>query len=911
MPLNQRFAGLLARLNHHVPIWLMATLVFAALWLHTFRLINDDYAVAVTSAQSETTNLARVSQEHAERIFYSIDQTLHLVRSEYQEPAGHLDLGKMSVEQMFDARIIRQVSVFDASGALKDSSLPLSDRVNVFDRDYFKVQSEATSDALFIARPEFDLAYGNWSIRLSRRIVGNDGEFVGVVVAALDPDYFTRFYAELKLGQNGVAALYDLNGNLMVRKSASAETFVGNAAAEPVFARLAQGEKFGSNQYRSVTDGVERLYHFKKLSSYPLTVLIGLASADVFAAAKHTKTHRLWEAVALSMALLLVAGLFSWYVVVLGRQSQAKQQLLTQLKDLSDHVPGMVYQYLLRVDRSRCFPFVSAGSQDVYRLSPEEIGQDAERVFALIHPDDVERVVASIDQSAQMLLPWSQEYRILLADGSLHWLLGRAVPKRQVDGSVLWNGFVSDLTEQKLAEENLRIAAAFDLEEGMFITNAAGIILRVNRSFSQISGYTAQEAVGQTPQMFSSGHHDTAFYTVMHASLKKNGNWQGEMWNRRKNGEIFPEWLSIAAVHDHGGAVTHYVCTLSDISKRKEAEAEIQKLAFYDSLTGLPNRRLLVERLTQALTVRVRGHHQGNGALLFVDVDNFKNLNDIHGHEQGDLMLQQVATRLNDCVREGDTVARLAGDDFVVMLLDLSDNATEAAIQAEAAGLKMLDALRQPYQLGHFTHHGSVSVGVALFQASQDSVEELLKRADLALYQAKDAGRDTLSFFDPKMQAAMGVRAELETDLRDGLENHQFLLYYQPQVDQQGCLTGVEALLRWQHPRRGMVSPASFIPLAEETGLILPLGQWVLETACRQLAQWAMQPMYANATIAVNVSALQFHRDSFVAEVLVTLERAGAPPNRLKLELTESLLVKDIEGIIAKMMSLKCHGVSF
>jgi diguanylate cyclase (GGDEF)-like protein/PAS domain S-box-containing protein len=914
MPSVRQVTDTVAKLNNHVPIWLLAALVFAALWLHTFRLINDDHASALAVAEEDVVNLARVSQEHAERIFYSADHILRMVRSEYKEKAhgGPIELQEMRAQGVFDEKTILQVSVADAHGIIQISSLPLSDRLDVSDREYFKTHVTAVNENLFISSPEFDLAYGKWSIRISRGIIDDFGEFGGVVVVQVDPTYFTRFYGDLQLGHQGVAALYGLTGSLLARKTPGTETFSGNEASSPIFARVAQGADAGTLTYRSVADGVERIYHFKKLPSYPLLVVIGEASSDVFARQEKTRVQRLWEAAVLSVLLLVVSSLFSWYVVFRRRQSRKQRKLLAQLKSLSDHVPGMAYQYLRRTDGSSCFLFVSEGAREIYRLSPEEIMQNASRECALIHPDDAARVAASIEQSVKTLVPWSHEYRVKFADGTVRWLLGKAAPQRQADGSVLCSGFVSDVTVQKVSEEQLRIAAtAFELEDGMFITDAAGTILRVNQSFCRVSGYPAQEAVGQTPRLLNSGHHDAVFYAAMHASLKQTGAWQGEIWNRRKNGEIIPEWLNIAAVRDRTGAVTHYVSTLSDISKRKAAEAEIQQLAFYDSLTGLPNRRLLVERLTQALAARVRSDHKGNGALLFIDVDNFKNLNDTQGHEQGDLMLEQVATRLNYCVREGDMVARLGGDDFVVMLLDLSDNTTEAASQAETVGQKVLDTLRQTYQFGGETYHGSVSVGVTLFQASHDSVEELFKRADLALYQAKDAGRDTLRFFDPQMQASMSARAELEADLREGILNDQFLLYYQPQVDQQGRLLGVEALVRWRHPRRGMVSPASFIPLAEETGLILPLGQWVLETACLQLHEWAAQPERAYLTISVNVSVVQFQRESFVAHVLATLERNGAPPNRLKLELTESLLVRDIEDIIVKMVALKSHGVGF
>ncbi len=466
------------------------------------------------------------------------------------------------------------------------------------------------------------------------------------------------------------------------------------------------------------------------------------------------------------------------------------------------------------------------------------------------------------------------------------------------------------LRESQKAEVDLRVAAtAFESQEGMLVTDAENVILRINRAFTDITGYTAEEVVGRTPRMLRSGRHDTAFYAAMRETIQRTGSWQGEIWNRRKNGEVYPEWLSITAVKGSAGIITHYVGTLNDISLRKAAEEEIKYLAFYDFLTRLPNRRLLLDRLQQTLAVSARSGRMG--ALLFVDLDNFKDLNDTLGHSQGDLLLRQAAQRFTACVREGDTVARLGGDEFVVMLEDLSENPQEAATQAEIVGEKILAALNQPYPLAGREYHCTSSIGITLFSGHQESVEELLKQADLAMYQAKAAGRNSLRFFDPGMQAAVTARAALEDDLRQGVQKDQFLLYYQPQVDGEGRLTGAEALMRWEHPQRGLVSPAEFIPAAEESGLILPLGHWVLETAGTQLATWAARAEMAHLTLAVNISARQFRHPDFVDQVLAVLDRTGADPQKLKLELTESLLLDDVEDVIAKMTALKAHGVGF
>lgn len=469
-----------------------------------------------------------------------------------------------------------------------------------------------------------------------------------------------------------------------------------------------------------------------------------------------------------------------------------------------------------------------------------------------------------------------------------------------------------DITQRKRADEELRIAAtAFESQQGIAVTNAQRVILRVNKAFSAITGFSAEEAVGQTPRILKPGRHDEAYYAAMTRALETTGAWQGEVWNRRKNGEVYPELLAISAVTDGDGVTTHYVAIFTDVSERVHAQAQIETLAFYDPLTLLPNRRLLLDRLEQALHVSTR--HTRQNALLFVDLDNFKTLNDTLGHSQGDALLVQVAQRLKTCIREGDTVARLGSDEFVVMLEDLNEDYIEAASQAEVVGEKILSAFEPNFLLDSGSHHSTPSVGITLFSGAAvvEGSEQPLKRAELAMFQAKGAGRNTLRFFDTQMQAEVSARASLEADLRESVQNQQFVLHYQPQVVGAGRITGVEALVRWQHPQRGMVSPAQFVPLAEESGLILPIGQWVMETACTQLAKWATKPELAHLTMAVNVSARQFKRSDFVDSVLATLVRTGATPKLLKLELTESMLVDDVEAIISKMGVLKAHGICF
>jgi diguanylate cyclase (GGDEF)-like protein/PAS domain S-box-containing protein len=364
-------------------------------------------------------------------------------------------------------------------------------------------------------------------------------------------------------------------------------------------------------------------------------------------------------------------------------------------------------------------------------------------------------------------------------------------------------------------------------------------------------------------------------------------------------------WTEIRAYPSEEGLAIYFL----DISERKATEAEIHKLAFYDTLTTLPNRQLLLNRIEHALALckRVERH----GAVLFIDLDNFKSINDTRGHDKGDLLLHMVADRLTGAVRSSDTVARFGGDEFVVLLEDLGATEAEAAAAAQEVTQQVLDAFYDPFDIDGMEQYSTPSIGITIFNSASGSVEDVLRRADMAMYQSKACGRNTSSFFDPEMQARVSARVALEADLRRALAGDEFVLHYQPQAAIDGRVIGAEALVRWRHPQRGLVSPAEFIPVAEETGMIELLGDWVLRQACRQLAHWGAGSKTRGLEMSVNVSARQFHRPDFVEQVLSVLDETGARPANLRLELTESLLLKDIDGTIEKIMRLKAVGVSF
>ncbi|MFC0170447.1 putative bifunctional diguanylate cyclase/phosphodiesterase [Pseudoduganella danionis] len=491
-------------------------------------------------------------------------------------------------------------------------------------------------------------------------------------------------------------------------------------------------------------------------------------------------------------------------------------------------------------------------------------------------------------------------------DGSSHF----SVSVLPLDGKAAL-AIHRDITTQRKAEAALRVAAtAFEAAQGMMVSDAQGHILHVNQAFTQITGYSAAEIVGKTPSILSSGRHTPEFYQHMWQQIARDGCWEGEIWNRRKDGEIYPEHLSITAVRDQHGKISNYVAALTDITLSKAANDEIRSLAFYDPLTQLPNRRLLLDRLRHVVATSTR--HDRYGALMFIDLDNFKTLNDTMGHNVGDQLLQQVAERLQCCLRKGDTVARLGGDEFVVLVEGLSSDARAAASETEALGSKILSSLNRPYLLGTHRCRSTPSIGATLFHCGESPLpDDLLMQADIAMYQAKQAGRNGMRFFDRQMQERISARARLEGDLRQAIERQQFELHYQVQVDELGMARAAEGLLRWRREDGSLVSPSEFIGLAEETGLILPIGHWVLETACAQLQAWQADEQMEPLILSVNVSAPQFRQPDFCDEVLRLVKHYGILPCRLKLELTEGLLLEMVEETIVSMRRLRDVGVRF
>ena len=550
--------------------------------------------------------------------------------------------------------------------------------------------------------------------------------------------------------------------------------------------------------------------------------------------------------------------------------------------------------------------YVSPAYETIWQRSCAALYESPRAFVEGIHADDLERVVGDIRSAQAAARPFEHEYRVVRPDGSVRWVVDRGLPVIPAAGPpTRYVGVAEDVTERHLADERLRQAAAVfeSTRDGVMIADLDARIVAVNKAFTDITGYAEADAVAHNCGLQRSGRHGPEFYQAMWASLLNAGQWQGEIWNRRKNGEVYPAWMTISTVRDERDRPTHYVGVFSDISQLKRSEEQLARLAHYDPLTDLPNRLLLQSRVEHALDRAER--HGRRAAVLFIDLDRFKTVNDSLGHVVGDRLLVEVAQRLRARVRDEDTLGRFGGDEFL-LLLEPIGAPDEAAVVAR----DLLAALAAPFGLGGRTEaYLGASIGISIFPEDGTTAAELLRDADAALYQAKEQGRNRFCFYTADMNVNAMAQLELEAALRRALDRDEFALHYQPKVDlRSGQVVGAEALIRWQREAGELEAPARFIPLAEKTGLIVAIGAWVIDTACRQLRLWR-EAGWPDLKLAVNVSGQQFNSCDLAAVVTDALARHEVPAALLELELTESMLMQDPEQTVTILHALKRIGV--
>lgn len=577
-----------------------------------------------------------------------------------------------------------------------------------------------------------------------------------------------------------------------------------------------------------------------------------------------------------------------------------------QYDKLVSRIPVGVYIMRSKAPGDFSMDFISPRIAEMFHVGVDELLANPKAILQVIHPDDVDEFSRVNFKEIDKEQPVGWVGRVVAEDG-VRWLKIVASPELQANGDMLWHGLIDDITDRRQAQERLQLSASVftHAHEGIMITTAEGNIVDVNDAFTAITGYSREEVLGENPRILSSGRHSPEYYAAMWASLREEGHWYGEVWNRRKNGEVFAEMQTISTVRDAQGRAQHYVALFSDISAIKEHQSHLEHIAHYDTLTNLPNRALLADRLHQAMAQALR---QGQRlAVAYLDLDGFKAVNDRHGHDAGDHLLIAVAARMKAALREGDSLARLGGDEFVAVLLDLND------VDASVPMLKrLLDAAAEPVQFGELVLEVSASLGVTFFpQADDIDADQLLRQADQAMYQAKLAGKSRYHYFDAEQDRSIRGRHESLDRIRQAMREHEFVLHYQPKVNMRsGQVIGAEALIRWQHPEKGLLLPAAFLSVIENHPLAVEVGEWVLDTALSQIAQWRATGL--DLHVSVNIGAHQLQRPDFVKRLRALLAqhpqiRAGD----LDLEILETSALEELAHVSQVIEECRAIGVSF
>jgi len=572
-------------------------------------------------------------------------------------------------------------------------------------------------------------------------------------------------------------------------------------------------------------------------------------------------------------------------------------------RSLIEHTHVVAWEYL---PNSRRFSYVSAQAEKLTGHSLDEWTSDG---FweASLYPEDYAKVSAFCSSKTHSQEEQGLEFRLLKKDGSEIWLRQIvSVGEMDAECCCILRGFLIDITESKHALEKQRLAElVFDtINEGIMITDADNCIEAINPAFTKITGYSFDEVKGKNPHMLSSGLQDVGFYGALWESLNEQGHWEGELWNRHKNGEIYAQSLSISFVHDEVGNIKRHIAVFGDVTEKKQAEEKIYYQANYDQLTGLPNRQLFQDRLHSAVASAKRNHTQL--ALLYIDLDRFKEVNDSAGHEAGDRLLIQVTKRLNQCIRETDTLARLGGDEFTVILNNLSTN-----YDIENIARTILELLEQPFSLDSGIDASiSASIGIAIYPADGENDATLIRHADAAMYRVKETGRNGFEFFTAEMNREAGKRQLFKSTFKDSLEKGEFKVFFQPVWRMNdGQIMGAEALLRWQHPEWGMVMPDDFIPVAEESGFIHDLSLFVVKEVAKQIRAWDESELN-EISVAINLSPTQFRRlDEWLTQMHRILSDHAISPHRIKLEITETALMGDALKLMETLSHVQASGI--
>ena len=897
-------------------VWLFAVVIIAMVWVvfawSLWQTVREREAVLRT----QDAQLANALQMQVGQLLQGVELVMApLVARLAATPVSEASIQSLLQTQGRQMPAFLSLLFIDAHGrgvAASAASYPAGELYT--DRDYFRAHLDPAGDALHIGGPLVGRAYGRQFFTVSRRVTAADGRFVGVLVAMLEPEQVARLFDEFPLGNDAVIALVHRDARKVIAHSPRHRA----PLAEDVLAGLTAGgwpDTPAGSYLLHDREQVVRLMAFHRVGATPLLVLVGhaqpsLAGALASGAAPGMIAGALLSLLVVMMAWQLVRG-YQRTLALVAVEHRLDEALFREAEGLRESSRRLnEAQRLARVG-SWELDLVSGRltwSDEIFRLfeiDPSRFAASYEAFLNAIHPDDRQAVDAAYTRSLETREPYEIDHRLRMPDGRIKHVRERCETDFDEAGQPLRSvGTVQDVTAEVLAEARIRLYAKLFEHSGeaIMITDRENHVLEVNAAFTRLTGYDIEEIRGCNPRFLASGRTPQETYQRMWSSLQTAGHWQGELWDRHRNGAIYPKWASISAICDDYRQVTHYVASFTDISERKAAEERISYLAHHDVLTGLPNRFSLESRLEQALLTARR--EQIQLAVMFIDLDRFKIINDTLGHHVGDLLLGEVANRLRLCVRESDIVARLGGDEFVVVLTGLV-----AAADAASVANKVLHLLAEPYDIEGHALHSSPSIGISIFPSDGESAENLMKAADTAMYHAKEQGRNNAQYFTPAMNAEVHERMQLEAELRVALREGQLELHYQPKISVSSeRVCGVEALARWQHPVHGLIPPMKFIPVAEESGLIEELGYWVLDEACRQWAVWRASGI-EGIQMAINLSAQQLRSRGLVETVAAAMRQHGLGPGDLELEITESVAMSDPQHAIQRLRELRDLGV--
>ena len=790
--------------------------------------------------------------------------------------------------------------VFDAQGNLLNLT---NASFNVGDRAYFSWLREHPEAGIVFSEVLVSRFDGKQAIVAARAIRDPAGQFLGVVMVQLHLDYFAHLFDSMRMGASGALEIRRADDHKLVMHVPTINDAANQLPGEgyPLYESLASGSTHGVLDFESPSDGIRRIYAYQVLEHYPFYVLAGVAVADVRA------NWGLRIAALAGVSLLLFLGLG---LVLFGmfRAQEREINALAGLRRSKEQLKAAQRIAQLgswEMDLKSLAIHGSDELRDIFEVDPEKRDFCYDDFLGMVHPMDRALLDQTIREAIGQGAGFQQKHRLLMPDGRIKYLVETGEVRSAEDGSPLTMlGTSQDVTGLHQMESRLQLlASAFQCSgEAILITDRDNNIVTVNPAFTRLTGYAEEEAIGRNPRFLSSGRTTPEEYREMWRAIIEHGFWQGEVWDRRKDGGTYPKWVSISVITNSEGETSHYIAHFTDVSSERAAEAQLQHMAHHDALTGLLNRLSLKGRLDQALAAARRDGVRV--ALLFIDLDRFKVINDTLGHHIGDKLLIEVAARLKDSVRDSDVVARLGGDEFVIMLSDM-ENSASAAVVAE----KLVRNIGDPYRIDGYDLYTTPSIGVAIFPSDGENGDVLMKNADAAMYHAKAAGRNNFQFFDARMNDAALERLKIEHSLRQALAREEFCVHYQPIIEiASGQVSAFEALVRWEHPEMGMVPPGNFIGIAEETGLIQPIGEWVFWTACRQLAEFNTAG-FRGLKMCINISAMQLRNGNLPILARGAIEAFGLEPETLVFEITESVAMQKPEETARILQQLSEMGV--